>query len=249
MGDAAAFWGHPFLRNLILQILLLHPSSLFLRLYTQAGITIDTIWLRKDWTYTFIFSFFRIINERMGKTLNIVWSLLTALVTLSTTGLMGVAVLTNHWEYITYSQSSVEALIYENNSSTSSSSSSISVKQIMDDRVIVVTTEDQNELLVRMHAGLWATCYDLTGKRGNMKCTTYIIGFYMILSENCSLLSMLNDKLHFTKQLLIGDLKQRKKVIIWRKMMFRKLLRNEKVFAAMFELHIQSWTRVVLQVC
>ena len=149
----------------------------------------------------------------MGKTLNIVWSLLTALVTLSTTGLMGVAVLTNHWEYITYSQSSVEALIYENNSSTSSSSSSISVKQIMDDRVIVVTTEDQNELLVRMHAGLWATCYDLTGKRGNMKCTTYIIGFYMMmtLSENCSLLSMLNDKLHFTKQLLIGDLKQRKK--------------------------------------
>ena len=168
MGDAAAFWGHPFLRNLILQILLLHPSSLFLRLYTQAGITIDTIWLRKDWTHTFIFSFFRIIKERMGKTLNIVWSLLTALVTLSTTGLMGVAVLTNHWEYITYSQSSVEALIYENNSSTSSSSSSISVKQIMDDRVIVVTTEDQNELLVRMHAGLWATCYDLTGKRRNM---------------------------------------------------------------------------------
>ena len=81
----------------------------------------------------------------------------------------------------------------------------------MDDRVIVVTTEDQNELLVRMHAGLWATCYDLTGKRRNMKCTTYMIGFNMILSENCSLLSMLNDKLHFTKQLLIGDLKQRKK--------------------------------------
>ena len=35
----------------------------------------------------------------------------------------------------------------------------------MNDRVIVVTKEDdQNELLVKMHAGLWATCYDLSGK-------------------------------------------------------------------------------------
>ena len=53
----------------------------------------------------------------MGKTLNIVWSLLTALLTLATTGLMGVAVLTNHWEAITYSQSRVEALIYNNSRS------------------------------------------------------------------------------------------------------------------------------------
>ena len=110
----------------------------------------------------------------MGKTLNIVWSLLTALLTLATTGLMGVAVLTNHWEAITYSQSRVEALFSaSNNSSTSSSSpsstslssSSISVKRIMDDRVLVVTiNENQSELLVKMHAGLWATCYDLSGK-------------------------------------------------------------------------------------
>ena len=105
----------------------------------------------------------------MGKTLNIVWSLLTALLTLATTGLMGVAVLTNHWEAITYSQSRVEALFSVSNSSTSSSSSSssssISVKRIMDDRVLVVTiNENQSELLVKMHAGLWATCYDLSGK-------------------------------------------------------------------------------------
>ena len=107
----------------------------------------------------------------MGKTLNIVWSLLTALLTLATTGLMGVAVLTNHWEAITYSQSRVEALFSVSNSSTSSpsslssTSSSISVKRIMDDRVLVVTmNENQSELLVKMHAGLWATCYDLSGK-------------------------------------------------------------------------------------
>ena len=107
----------------------------------------------------------------MGKTLNIVWSLLTALLTLATTGLMGVAVLTNHWEAITYSQSRVEALFSVSNSSTSSStslsltSSSISVKRIMDDRVLVVTMNgNQSELLIKMHAGLWATCYDLSGK-------------------------------------------------------------------------------------
>ena len=40
----------------------------------------------------------------------------------------------------------------------------------------------------------------------------YVIGFYVILSENCSLLSMLNDEILFTKQLLIGDLKQGKKL-------------------------------------
>ena len=43
------------------------------------------------------------------------------------------------------------------------------MKKIMNDRVIVVTKEEDmstftNELLVKMHAGLWATCYDLSGK-------------------------------------------------------------------------------------
>ena len=100
----------------------------------------------------------------MGKTLNIVWSLLTALVTLATTSLMGVTVMTSHWEDISYSKSIVESLLsaasvdadYENKTS---------VKQLLDGRVIVVSREEENELLVKMHAGLWATCYDLTGKR------------------------------------------------------------------------------------
>ena len=38
------------------------------------------------------------------------------------------------------------------------------VRPLLDGRVIVVSREDEaNELLVKMHAGLWATCYDLTG--------------------------------------------------------------------------------------
>ena len=88
----------------------------------------------------------------MGKTLNIFWSLLTALVTLTTTSLMGIVVMTSHWEVITYSKSMVESLLsmdFENKTS---------VKQLLDGRVLVVSREEENELLVKMHAGLWATC-------------------------------------------------------------------------------------------
>jgi hypothetical protein len=103
----------------------------------------------------------------MGKTLNIVWSVLTALLTLSTTGMMGVAVLTSHWEVITYSQSMIEAIITEagggGDGGPDAANNRSSVSQLLDGRVIVVTTDNQHELLVKMHSGLWATCYDLTG--------------------------------------------------------------------------------------
>ena len=98
----------------------------------------------------------------MGKTLNIVWSLLTALVTLATTSLMGVTVMTSHWEDISYSKSIVESLLSAA-SVDADDENKTSVKQLLDGRVIVVSREEENELLVKMHAGLWATCYDLTG--------------------------------------------------------------------------------------
>ena len=94
----------------------------------------------------------------MGKSLNIVWSVLTALLTLITTSLMGVAIMTTHWEIITYSQSVVESLI------TVDPENRTLVRPLLDGRVIVISKEnEENELLVKMHAGLWATCYDLTG--------------------------------------------------------------------------------------
>lgn len=97
-------------------------------------------------------------NYRMGKSLNIVWSVLTALLTLLTTSLMGVAIMTSHWEVISYSQSVVENLL------SVDSKNKTSVTPLLNGRVIVVSKENQeNELLVKMHAGLWATCYDLTG--------------------------------------------------------------------------------------
>lgn len=95
----------------------------------------------------------------MGKSLNIVWSILTALLTLTTTSLMGVAIMTSHWEVISYSQSIVESLI-----DSVDPANKTSVKPLLDGRVIVISREnEENELLVKMHAGLWATCYDLTG--------------------------------------------------------------------------------------
>ncbi len=54
----------------------------------------------------------------MGKTLNIVWSVLTALLTLGTTGLMGFAVLTSHWEIVTYSEALVIKLANDSNSNS-----------------------------------------------------------------------------------------------------------------------------------
>jgi len=97
----------------------------------------------------------------MGKSLNIVWSVLTALITLSTTALMGVVIMTTHWEAITYSQSAVESLL-----SVEDPENKTLVRPLLDGRVIVVSKENdkENELLVKMHAGLWATCYDLTAQ-------------------------------------------------------------------------------------
>ena len=113
-------------------------------------------------------------SEEMGKTLNIVWSLLTASMTLLTTSLMGYTIMSNHWEVITYDHSVVESLISNPDPEVTPGDEDggaggynvTSVRPMMDGRVIVVTREnEQNELLVRMHAGLWATCYDLTGNR------------------------------------------------------------------------------------
>ena len=71
---------------------------------------------------------------------------------------MGVAIMTSHWEVISYSQSVVENLL------SVDSKNKTSVTPLLNGRVIVVSKENQeNELLVKMHAGLWATCYDLTG--------------------------------------------------------------------------------------
>ena len=109
-------------------------------------------------------------TSKMGKTLNIVWSLLTASMTLLTTSLMGYTIMSNHWEVITYDHSVVESMISSGLSGSEAASDGgynvTSVRPMMDGRVIVVTREnEQNELLVRMHAGLWATCYDLTGNK------------------------------------------------------------------------------------
>ena len=75
--------------------------------------------------------------------------------------LMGVVIMTTHWEAITYSQSAVESLL-----SVEDPENKTLVRPLLDGRVIVVSKENdkENELLVKMHAGLWATCYDLTGK-------------------------------------------------------------------------------------
>ena len=53
--------------------------------------------------------------RKMGKSLNIVWSILTALMTLTTTAIMAAVLMTTHWEEITYSQSAVEALLSSEN--------------------------------------------------------------------------------------------------------------------------------------
>ena len=101
----------------------------------------------------------------MGKTLNVVWSLLTASMTLLTTGLMGYTIMSNHWEVITYDHAAVESLISNVDPEAVEAGLNVtSVRVMMDGRVIVVTREnEESELLVKMHAGLWATCYDLSG--------------------------------------------------------------------------------------
>ena len=92
---------------------------------------------------------------------------------------MGVVIMTTHWEAITYSQSAVESLL-----SVEDPENKTLVRPLLDGRVIVVSKENdkENELLVKMHAGLWATCYDLTGKQ-------YIIyhnGFELFTEEYSS---------------------------------------------------------------
>ena len=96
---------------------------------------------------------------------------------------MGVVIMTTHWEAITYSQSAVESLL-----SVEDPENKTLVRPLLDGRVIVVSKENdkENELLVKMHAGLWATCYDLTGK----------LRHNGLFSRNISSTQVLDRKLH-----------------------------------------------------
>ena len=104
----------------------------------------------------------------MGLTLNVTVFILTIVVTLSTTALMCISILTDYWETVTYPLTNIEKVL---NASSSLQNNMVAdkddvytVETSYKGKVIFVQSgKDIKEIMIEMHAGLWAICYDLTG--------------------------------------------------------------------------------------
>ena len=105
----------------------------------------------------------------MGLTLNVTVFILTIVVTLSTTALMCISILTDYWETVTYPLTNIEKVLnasssLENNIVGDKADDVYTVETLYKGKVIFVQSGKAiKEIMIEMHAGLWAICYDLTG--------------------------------------------------------------------------------------
>ncbi len=122
-------------------------------------------------------------SSMAGRRTNLFCLVATILITIATTVVMGLVILSDFWERIKYSRQAVDDIIANHTiavttvnpaDSTPPPSASVLVEELFEGRVIAVSnssslkTSSEEEgvvyLLVRLHAGLWSLCYDLTGK-------------------------------------------------------------------------------------
>ena len=105
----------------------------------------------------------------MGLPLNVTVFILTIVVTLSTTALMCISILTDYWETVTYPLTNIEKVLnasssLQNNIVGDKDDDVYTVETLYKGKVIFVqNAEGIKEIMIQMHAGLWAICYDVTG--------------------------------------------------------------------------------------
>ena len=98
----------------------------------------------------------------MGLKVNVVVFLVTVLITITTTGLMSLAIWTEHWEVIHYDVKKINQTVAL---MESKERKGLRMEVSHGGRVILVKDGNSaiEEVLIQMHAGLWAVCYDIKG--------------------------------------------------------------------------------------
>ena len=94
----------------------------------------------------------------MGLKVNIVVFVVTILMTVATTGFMSLAIMSEHWEVVQYDVSKLRGIVARK-------SHLLSVENLYDGKVVLIRNGNQSidQVMIQMHAGLWAVCYDLRG--------------------------------------------------------------------------------------
>ena len=110
----------------------------------------------------------------MGLKLNIIVLVVTIVVTLSTTALMCLCVVTDYWEIVAFPISNIEKILNIKDISDASERPTniekkdkyygFSVESLYDEKVFIIRNGTKiNQTMIQMHAGLWSTCYDVSG--------------------------------------------------------------------------------------
>ena len=130
----------------------------------------------------------------MGLKVNIAVFVVTVLMTITTTGLMSLAIVTEHWEIIQYDPERIKEIVaikgnnefqgvnvsshisgratteqeinrFERMNNRLNHLKLPSVEVLYNGKVVLVKNRNQTveEVMIQMHAGLWAVCYDVKG--------------------------------------------------------------------------------------
>jgi hypothetical protein len=82
----------------------------------------------------------------------------TLVLTMFATGMLCAAIMTDHWEEVTWDRTALEQL----------ANSSVKLRFLLDGIVARVSTNDERDKItaffVPMHGGIWTLCVSLTGK-------------------------------------------------------------------------------------
>ena len=116
----------------------------------------------------------------MGLKVNIAVFVVTVIMTITTSSLMTISILSEHWEVVRYDSNKIRDIITEKSSNGINTSYQnkkiLTVEALHNGKVLLVAKHNGTiqEVMVQMHAGLWAVCYDLKGNNFSI----YIIHFW-----------------------------------------------------------------------
>lgn len=100
----------------------------------------------------------------------------TLVLTTCATGMLCAAIMTDHWEEVTWDRDDLEML----------ANSTVRLQWLLDNTVARVSTNDLKDrsiaFLVPMHGGIWTLCVSLNGNNNKMKPHNSIIIFQL---KNC----------------------------------------------------------------
>ena len=101
----------------------------------------------------------------MGLKVNVVVFLVTVLITVTTTGLMSLAIWTEHWEVIHYDAHKINETVKVKEAKAKEPKGLQLDDETYGGRVFIVRNgkNEVEEVMIQMHAGLWAVCYDIKG--------------------------------------------------------------------------------------